>query len=142
MVITRFNLYTNRCFCKYGHDSEPKGSPDMILNAFHVKFDEKKKEISPRACRPPTKIPNSKNYKKCIGEWVPRPLERGSGERQLADKIPVFFSRIILLIRAPIKAWWSVLYTPIYFHIPPYTLIYLQIPAYTLFIPIYIYIYS
>ena len=34
------------------HNSGPRGSPDMILMAFDVKFDEKKDEIPPRACRP------------------------------------------------------------------------------------------
>ena len=30
-------------FYKWGHISGPKGSPDMILNAFHVKFHDKQK---------------------------------------------------------------------------------------------------
>ena len=37
-----------------------KGSPDMILSAFGVKFDEKKYEIPPRACRPSKKLKNNK----------------------------------------------------------------------------------
>ena len=31
-------------------------SPDMILTAFDGKFDEKKDEIPPRACRPSKKL--------------------------------------------------------------------------------------
>ena len=31
----------------------PGGSPDMILNAFLMKFDDKKNEILARACKPP-----------------------------------------------------------------------------------------
>ena len=32
------------------------GSPDMILTPFDGKFDEKKYEIPPGACRPPKKL--------------------------------------------------------------------------------------
>ena len=39
-------------FYKIGHNSGPRGSPDMILTAFDVKFNKKKVEIPPRACRP------------------------------------------------------------------------------------------
>ena len=34
----------------------PKGSPDVILNAFDVKLNEKKDEIPPKACRPSKKL--------------------------------------------------------------------------------------
>ena len=34
-------------------------SPDMILTAFDGKFDEKKDEIPPGACRPPNKLKKS-----------------------------------------------------------------------------------
>ena len=37
----------------YGGLQAPRGSPDMILTAFDVKFHEKKDEIPPGACRPP-----------------------------------------------------------------------------------------
>ena len=40
MVIAQFNLYTNICFQKYAYNLGPKGSPDMILSAFHVKFHD------------------------------------------------------------------------------------------------------
>ena len=32
------------------------GSPDMILTAFDGKFDQKKDEIPPGACRPPNQL--------------------------------------------------------------------------------------
>ena len=37
------------CFYKSAHDSGPRGSPDMILSAFCVKFHEKKDELTPGA---------------------------------------------------------------------------------------------
>ena len=52
MVITQSDLFDNIRFYKYVHNSRPMGSPDMILNAFYVKFHEKQDEIPPRACRP------------------------------------------------------------------------------------------
>ena len=79
MVITHFNLHTNICFYKYGHNSGPRGSPDMILSAVHVKFDKKKDEIPPRACRPLKKIPKSQN-KNAPGNGSPaRPSARAGG---------------------------------------------------------------
>ena len=41
--MAQFNLYTNLYFYKYAHNSGPKGSPDMILSAYHVKFDDNNK---------------------------------------------------------------------------------------------------
>ena len=38
-----------------GHISGPRGSPDMICYAFHVKFHDETNGIPPRACRPSTK---------------------------------------------------------------------------------------
>ena len=46
-------------FYKYAHIFGPKGSPDMSLRAFDVKFDEKKDEIPSRACRPSKKLKNN-----------------------------------------------------------------------------------
>ena len=46
------DLCNNLCSYKYDHISGPRGSPDMILNAFHVKFDDKQNEMPPRACTP------------------------------------------------------------------------------------------
>ena len=39
-------------FYKIGHNSGPRGSPDMILTAFDVKFHDTKNEIPARACYP------------------------------------------------------------------------------------------
>ena len=52
MGLTQFNLSKNISFYNYAHNSGARGSPDMILSAFDVKFNEKKDEIPPRACRP------------------------------------------------------------------------------------------
>ena len=38
------------------HVSGPKGAPDMILTAFHVKLHDWHELILLRACRPPTRI--------------------------------------------------------------------------------------
>ena len=38
-------------FYKIGHNSGPRGSPDMILTAFDVKFHKKKDEILAKACK-------------------------------------------------------------------------------------------
>ena len=46
------DLCEKHMFYKIGHDSPPRGPPDMILTAFDVKFQEKKNEIPPRACNP------------------------------------------------------------------------------------------
>ena len=46
------DLCEKHMFYKIGHNSSPRGSPDMILTAFDVKFHEKKDEIPPRACNP------------------------------------------------------------------------------------------
>ena len=46
------DLCKNTCFYKYGHISGPRGSPDMILTAFDVKFHETKDELPPKVCRP------------------------------------------------------------------------------------------
>ena len=52
VVVTQFNLYKDICSYKYSHTSGPKGSPDMIMSAFGVKFYEKKDEMPPKACNP------------------------------------------------------------------------------------------
>ena len=56
MGLTQFYLSKNICFYKYGHSSGPRGSPDMILTAFDLKFQEKKDELPPGACRPSKKL--------------------------------------------------------------------------------------
>ena len=62
MVIIQFNLYKNICLYKYGHNSGPSKSPDMILTAFYVNLSEKKDEMPPKACRPP-----KSDISKCAG---------------------------------------------------------------------------
>ena len=73
-------LSKNICFYKYAHNSSPKGSPDMILTAFEMKFDEKKDEMPPKARRFPTKSKNMQKISKMQQEIDPaRPPERGLG---------------------------------------------------------------
>ena len=62
MVITQFNLNKHIRFYKYAHNSGPKGSPDMILSAFDVKFNETKNETTARACRLPTNPKNNETH--------------------------------------------------------------------------------
>ena len=81
MTITQFNLYTNICFYKYAHDAGLRESLGLILNAFDVKFHEKKKEIPPRACRPPNKF--KKFGKNEVGNGQP-PRRKNRGFRGAA----------------------------------------------------------
>ena len=55
-----------------------KGSPDMILTAFDGKFDEKKDEIPPGACRPPNKLKKN-NVDKVDHQKVEKKQCRKSG---------------------------------------------------------------
>ena len=48
--ITAYYCKQKHMFYKIGHNSGPRGSPDMILTAFDVKFHKKKDEIPPKAC--------------------------------------------------------------------------------------------
>ena len=58
------------------------GSPDMILTAFDGKFDEKKDEIPPRACRPPNKL------KKTIStKWTTNKLKKNNVEKVRPKKL-------------------------------------------------------
>ena len=77
MGLTQNVLSKNVCFYKYAHNSGPRGSPDMILTAFDVKFHEKKDEIPPRACRPPKKFQKFKNMHLEMG--VPGAAARAGG---------------------------------------------------------------
>ena len=77
MGLTQNVLSKNVCFYKYAHNSVPRGSPDMILIAFDVKFYEKKDEIPPRACRPPKKFQKFKKNASGMGPPPARPPERG-----------------------------------------------------------------
>ena len=56
-------LSRNVCFYKYAHNSAPRGSPDMILIAFDMKFNEKNDEIPPTVSRP-SKKSNKNNVEK------------------------------------------------------------------------------
>ena len=47
MVITQNDLHKKHRFYTHGHISGPKKSPDMILNAFHVKFHDNKMKYLP-----------------------------------------------------------------------------------------------
>ena len=56
------------------------GSPDMILSAFDVKFNEKQNEIPPRPRRPAAILKKLGKYKQMQEEMGPppaRPPERG-----------------------------------------------------------------
>ena len=57
------------------------GSPDMILTAFDGKFDEKKDEILPRACRPPNKLKKN-NVDKVDHQKVEKKLCRKSAPQK------------------------------------------------------------
>ena len=46
------DLCEKHMFYKIGHNSSSRGSPDMILTAFEMKFHEKKDVIPPKACNP------------------------------------------------------------------------------------------
>ena len=57
----------------------------MNLNAFYIKFHEKKDEIPPGACRPSNKIeknnveqvdPRKVNKKTMSSKWTPKKLEQ------------------------------------------------------------------
>ena len=122
MVITQFDVYQNISFYTHAHNSGPKGSPDMILNAFNMKFDDKIKELPPKACRPQNKIPtihNKKQQQKCTGKWIPRPpggrSPPGCGVSG-GQRFGYIYIRMYKWILdapitgwwdAPIKAWWS-----------------------------------
>ena len=56
MGLTQNVPSNNICFYKYAHNSGPRGSLDMILTAYDVKFHETKNELPPKACRPPKKF--------------------------------------------------------------------------------------
>ena len=59
--VSRWSLDVSRClhiskivtFLNMVISGVKNGSPDMILTTFDGKFDEKKDEIPPGACRPP-----------------------------------------------------------------------------------------
>ena len=103
------NIYI--CFYKYAHNSGQKGSPDMILTAFNMKFDETKDGMPPGACRPLKKLKtNSRN------KTDPKQIEKNNVE-QVGSYILIYLHILS--------------YTFIYLHIPSYTFIYLHMPLYT-----------
>ena len=64
----------NGHICKY--------ASDMILTAFDGKFDEKKDEIPPRACRPPNKL-KTNNVEKVDHQKVETKQCRKSGSNKV-----------------------------------------------------------
>ena len=61
------------------------GSADMILTAFDGKFDEKKDEIPPRACRPSRKL-RKNNDDKVDHRTVEKKQCRKSGSSKVEKK--------------------------------------------------------
>ena len=94
MGLTQFNLSKNVCFYKYAHNSGPMGSPDMILPAFDVKFQETKDELPTEAWNPQTQIPKNTKKQKMhpkMGTPEPPPVRPcgESGGRQPSGKSSV-----------------------------------------------------
>ena len=56
------------------------GSPDMILTAFDRKFDEKKNEIPPEACRPFKKLKKN-NVEKVDPQKVGKSSKKNNVEK-------------------------------------------------------------
>ena len=56
MGITQFKSYKMYVFMNMLRTNVKNVSPDMILTAFDGKFQEKKDELPPKACRPPNKL--------------------------------------------------------------------------------------
>ena len=81
MGLTQFNLSKDICLYKYTHNSGPRGSPDMILTAFDVKFHEKKDELPPGAWNPHKNTEKSKTKQKNATQMGPPepPLARAGG---------------------------------------------------------------
>ena len=65
ITCTQIQPFQKSTFYKYAHKTGTRGSPDMLLSAFDVKFHEKKDEIPPSARRPST----SEEKKQCAGYW-------------------------------------------------------------------------
>ena len=60
------DLCEKHMFYKIGHNSSPRGSPDMILTAFDVRFNEKKMRYLPGLVTP--RISSYIQYWKYEGE--------------------------------------------------------------------------
>ena len=72
------DLCEKHMFYKFGHNSGPRGSPDMILTAFDVKFHETKNELPPEVCRPLTQL-NKNNVEQVDPQQVYTNQGRTSG---------------------------------------------------------------
>ena len=57
-------------------------SPTMILTAFDRKFDEKKDEIPPEACRPPNKLKKTMSTK-----WTTKKLKKTMSKKLPPKKL-------------------------------------------------------
>ena len=102
------------CFSKYAHISCPKGSPDMILTAFDMKFHEKKDELPPEACRVLKKLKNK--------QWV-KVYHQNVKKKQCRKSVSNKFEKTMSRKRVHIPS-----YTLIHLHIRPNSFIYLYIP--------------
>ena len=104
MVINQSNLYTAVCFYKYAHNSGPKGSPEMILIAFHVKFHAWKNGIPPWGRRPPNKIlkQKQKTSADAPGNGSPaRPCTRagGPGGMNIGINAACYYGRLLFFLK-------------------------------------------
>ena len=84
MLITQSDLIKNKCFYKYAHNSGPRRSPDMILNAFYVKFCAWNDGIHPEAWNLQKQEPKTKKQMQPKMEPpepapAPRPSARAGG---------------------------------------------------------------
>ena len=75
MVITQSDLRQKHMFYKYAHIAGSKGSSDMILSAFHLKFITKPRGYLPGPIDPPNKIKTQTNHQQMASPRA-RPPER------------------------------------------------------------------
>ena len=105
------------------------GSPDKILTAFAGKFNEKKDEITPGACRPPNKL-KKEQWVKVDHHSVEKNNVEKVGPPKVEKKQWVKVGPKKLKKTMSIKWVYICLHTFIYLHIPSYTPEYLYIPLY------------
>ena len=81
MGLTQSDLFWNIYLYKYAHNSSPKGSPDMVLTAFDMKFHKEKDELPPEAWNQQQiqKIQNRKNMHQEMGHPPARAGGPGGG---------------------------------------------------------------
>ena len=77
MVMTQLNLYKNICFYKYAHNSGPKVSPGMILQAFHCLKEWDTSQTNPH------NLKTNQNMHQEMGPAPARPPERAVQGAQL-----------------------------------------------------------